>query len=261
MAAGSRAVVLSALFLATASPLVAQTVITGIVRQDHSGLPLPGVEVTLQQLQQRTVTDSAGRFVFTRVRGGAYTLQFRMIGYRPIRHAVLVTDADTVRTDARLVSFAVRLDPLQVNAPAGSRLMGIDQRLKLGIGVFLDSSDLRRNDAVRLGDLIGRQRGVQVLRTRSGAFAMSMDQVGPYGERCAMSVLIDGTTIYRSTGVEMKGEPSNVPSAPPPDLNAFMGVPDLQAVEIYRRPSEVPMEFGGRNTGCGVVVLWTRRAR
>ena len=33
---------------------------------------------------------------------------------------------------------------------------------------------------------------------------------------------------------------------------------DLEAIEIFRGPSEVPARFRGRETGCGLVVIWTR---
>ena len=32
----------------------------------------------------------------------------------------------------------------------------------------------------------------------------------------------------------------------------------ISAVEVYRRASELPLQYGGpNNTGCGVIVFWT----
>lgn len=250
------------LWLGATVTLSAQ-VITGTVRQDDTKRPLAGVEVLMEKPKRQTVTDAEGRFVFDGVPKGDRVLLFRSVGFRPIRYGLRVGEADTVRADALLVGFAVVLDPIKVNAPASNtRLMGIDDRVRLGVGVFVDSAELRRSEAVRLGDLIGRQPGLQVDRTRTGSFAMGVGQVGPFGEKCPMSIIVDGAVIYRSTGVQIHTkQTAPVPLAPPPDLNAFLGVADLQAIEIYRRASEVPVEFGGRNTACGVIVFWTRRAR
>jgi hypothetical protein len=33
----------------------------------------------------------------------------------------------------------------------------------------------------------------------------------------------------------------------------------LDAVEVYRSAAEVPVEYGGSNAGCGVILLWSRR--
>jgi outer membrane receptor for ferrienterochelin and colicin len=35
-------------------------------------------------------------------------------------------------------------------------------------------------------------------------------------------------------------------------------VRDIEAIEVYTGPSEVPGEYAGRNAGCGVIVIWTR---
>jgi hypothetical protein len=43
------------------------------------------------------------------------------------------------------------------------------------------------------------------------------------------------------------------------NINDFVGVGDLEGVEVYRRSTEIPGEFAGSDSECGVVALWTRR--
>ena len=45
--------------------------------------------------------------------------------------------------------------------------------------------------------------------------------------------------------------------AQPPDLSKFNPL-DLEAVEVYRSAAELPIEYGGTNAACGVLLLWTR---
>jgi len=33
---------------------------------------------------------------------------------------------------------------------------------------------------------------------------------------------------------------------------------DIQGIEIYRGGSEIPGEFGGSGSGCGVIAIWTK---
>jgi hypothetical protein len=43
------------------------------------------------------------------------------------------------------------------------------------------------------------------------------------------------------------------------NMNDLVGVADLEGIEVYRRATEIPGEFGGSDSECGVVALWTRR--
>ena len=43
----------------------------------------------------------------------------------------------------------------------------------------------------------------------------------------------------------------------PPDIMPIMAR-ELEAVEVYRGPSETPVEYQGTGSGCGVMMLWTR---
>jgi len=45
----------------------------------------------------------------------------------------------------------------------------------------------------------------------------------------------------------------------PAAFNEITDVFDVAAAEIYRSPAEIPPEFNGPNSGCGVIVLWTRQ--
>ncbi|MGE0555255.1 MAG: hypothetical protein AB7R55_17635 [Gemmatimonadales bacterium] len=47
-------------------------------------------------------------------------------------------------------------------------------------------------------------------------------------------------------------------STNPPDINDFRAR-ELEAIEVYRGPAEVPMQYQSGGTVCGVVLFWTRQ--
>jgi len=63
---------------------------------------------------------------------------------------------------------------------------------------------------------------------------------------CFMSVYVDGARYYSPEMNEV-----------PPDLDR-LNVLTLEAVEIYRSPAEVPVEYNATGSACGLILLWTR---
>lgn len=41
------------------------------------------------------------------------------------------------------------------------------------------------------------------------------------------------------------------------DLDQAVRPQDVLAIEVYRRPVEVPAQYGGAESGCGVILIWT----
>ncbi len=252
---GPRVAVLAAM-AAAPTALSAQAAITGTVREDSTGLPLAGAEVSIEALSRRALTDENGRYLLRDLAPGTRLLRVRLVGFQPIGVMVDVALNETRQQDIRLERVAVELEPVVVTAAAKrARGMGFaefDERRRLGFGKFLDSTELARNEHLRLADLIGRLPGVQVIRNRESAVAVSLSRVGPMGEQCVMSVYLNGARVFRSPGVGVK------PFMPPPDLSSFVSVSELLGVEVYQSSGQVPIEYGGASASCGVILLWTR---
>lgn len=225
------------------TPLVAQGTLQGTVAEDGSRRPMGGVEVILEGTNHQTTTDSLGRYRLTALPTGRRVVMFRTIGFRPVRMSVLLARGDTTRMDALMVAEGVELDSIVVTerpSLGGPGLAGFAERQRLGLGRFFDSTELRRMESLSASDLLGRHAGVIVQRSPTGHIAISPRR------NCAMEIRLDGSVIGGGG------------FSTPPDLRLF-GVSGLVAVEVYRSPAEVPMEYGGRNAACGVVLLWTRR--
>jgi hypothetical protein len=251
-------------------------VLAGVVREDSTGRPMGGVEVTLEGKSNRAQTDSAGRYAFG-APGGVQIVIFRAPGYRPVRMRVSMK-SDTVQADASLVraSQATHLDPVHVNAPgrvATAGRDGFEERRAQGFGKFIDSVAMRARESRRLSDVLRELSGVKLIEYREPPSpAISIRAVSPTSpmpqsydiERpvvgvihvpgsppCFVSVFFNGTTIYRSERRTAIGQP--------PDFSRDFSVSSLESVEYYRSASPVPPQFGGSNADCGALVLWSRR--
>ena len=242
------------LVVGSAVPLASQAVIRGVVRDDSAGAPLRGVEVVLEGSARRALTDEAGRYLLDAVRPGSYVVLIRMVGYRAVREAVRAQAGDTVWLNVTLARAAQVLPPVTVETepriPRGVHLRTFEENRRLGFGKFFDSTYLRRFDHHRVGDIIQRVPGVQLLVAGGGAcpkvlavpcFAVSTRKVRTDGRLCDMAIFVDGW-------------PSRLG-----DLSRDWQVWELDGIEVYRSAAAVPAEYNSANSACGVIALWTRR--
>ncbi len=260
----SRMIILMATMACAGAPLAAQAALRGIVVEEGTNRPLPGVTVMLDRTFQQTLTDQSGRFLLTDLPLGARALLFRSIGHIPLRMQVILSQGDTATANVSLMSDPFRLDSLMVTAPSGARvnprLVEFEERRRMGIGFFLDSAYLRRADGRRMSEVLREAPNIRVLPSAEGAatvryFAASVRRTGMHGEACLLSIYLDGVPMYRSGGVGSGG------FGAPIDLSRDINISSLDAVEVYASASEVPVEYSGRAADCGVILLWTRRGR
>lgn len=118
-------------------------------------------------------------------------------------------------------------------------------------GHFVTPYDIEESPARSTEDLLQPVPGVRVQRIsdqdRGGTGdALLMES---RGRLCKPTVYLDGTRIRYQP--ETGGT-----------LSSFIPLHQVQAVEVYRTPSEIPMEYDATRTAtdglCGVLVFWTR---
>jgi hypothetical protein len=239
------------------SPLVAQSVLSGIVREDSSGRALSLVEVVIEGSGLKAVTGLNGRYVIEAVPAGRRMVMFRLVGYLPTRFEVLLTPGDTTRANVVLIRSVMRLDSIIVRAepsrPRGEGREGFEERRRLGFGRFYDTVDLRRSEHLQLRDLLRRKGGVTVeLSLVDGVrrpVAYNPHRLGPGGRpNCVMQVYFNGTKF--GSGGRFTDNP--------PDLGMF-DVSSLDAIEVYPNAAQVPGIYSGPTAACGVILLWSRQ--
>lgn len=99
--------------------VLAQTgTVTGIVTDDVTDEPLPGVNVLLPEVGLGAATDIDGRFVITDVPPGDYELVATFIGFKRFRTDVTVQPGEEVVVDAGLVEDRLGLEEVVVTGQA-----------------------------------------------------------------------------------------------------------------------------------------------
>lgn len=262
MRIASTIVTIAVTCLGVAAPLLAQTTMVGIVRDDSTGTPLPGVEVLLSGTAHTTVTNAAGSYVLPGLPAGNHQAIFRIVGYLPARVTVLLSAGDTLRVNQVLVPSTVVLDPIEVTGEpdVGLAGRGFHERMKMGFGAFYTPEELREMEHLKVSDVLRRKGAVEISQAgfNGPMLAMNRNSRNMRGFlNCHMSIYLDGRLHWRG-GKDIP--PPELERNPPPDFRSFVGVHDLVAVEVYRSAAQLPIQFGGTSGQCGAVVLWTRRA-
>ncbi len=251
--AASRWLLAGALLQSSGALLAQQGTLSGTVRRDSSGAPLPGIELLVQGSGRQTTTDKAGYFVLTGLPFGPVTLLIRSVGFRPVERGVILLKGDTTRLEITLTAESAQTLPTVTTKTRAQppRGMGIresfEERRKMGFGKFIDSTVLRRNEHRRMVDLLRGISGIAFVWAPIpdcpfGDFKRCPRELYARGTRtgrmsgaCFATIIEDGMMIYRSDGG----------LGYPPDWSRQFSINEYEAVEVYRSAAELPAEFSG----------------
>ena len=234
--------ILAAAFSPLTTPLSAQRAtssLTGRVLDRNSRAPIAQAKVVLLGAKLQTESDSAGRFHGADLKAGTYLLQIRAIGYQASVWVVRLDTGQVLTREFDLNPVVYTLAPVAGEAargPMASRLKEFEHRRAQGRGVFVTEQDIQRTEAATLSDLLRMAAGVQVVCNSAGCVARMTRAATGY---CRPDFVVDGFPANFST-------------------NADLPTVGIIAVEVYRSPSEAPMELLRSDAVCGVIVIWTR---
>jgi hypothetical protein len=212
--------------------------VTGRVRTS-TGRPVAAALVVLEGVDS-AVSDAEGRFTLDRLPGGTQWLRARAVGFAPRETSVDLPSrgADTLDLELRAVT---QLDTITVVATARTRrvLREVDERRKLGLGYVLGPDEIQRR--VTLRSVLQSFPSVTVQGTMN-AFTVFMHSGSMARAYCVADLRIDG-----------------IPSTW--DLLSSYEPKDVAAVEVYPRPSTVPLRYRNVASTCGTVLVWTTYLR
>ena len=243
-----------AVTFAQPSRLFGQTV-HGKILDSTNSRPVPGARVVLIGEEGDTaasgLSDQNGSFVVGASDWGTFVLSVARLGFNPhVDGPLRLRPGDTLEVSYRLLPLAVRLDPVVVqtaNTILYLQREGFYRRQRLGFGhqVEPDWIEFRRNAARDIADLMVGIPGVRISYRGGGQFGRGVSLTGMPSLETACSTplfFLDGNRVLTDGRIEEVIRPE-----------------DVHAIEIFRRPSEVPARYGGAESGCGVILIWTQR--
>lgn len=204
--------------------------------------PIVGARITHLGDGRLVASDSLGYYRFPNLAAGLVRFSVRAPGYPTATFTVALTNGERMERDIELDSLQLPADSAQAlpevtveaASPMGRRYADFERRKSQGRGQYLTRADIEGRGANTLQDAVRHMRGVNL--DCSGTQCHIRMARAPM--RCAPEYIVDERVD------NMFG-----PTVP---------VRDIEALELYTGPSEVPGEFAGSNAGCGVIVIWTR---
>jgi hypothetical protein len=254
--------------------------LAGIVT-DSANVPVSGVEVSIPDLSQSTLTNEQGAFALRDVPVGAAHVLIRRVGYSPVEAQIVIEAGRTAERHIRLVR-ATRLDSMVVTEKAVDHSLDeFEVNRKLGLGHFLTRADLAPQEGRSTGATLSTVPGMKVFvfgpyawvgsgRHNATSIAMSRQVVlddsdlnknAPLWD-CYALVYLDDHLVWR--GQKFPGGNKKVSGAgiehwePLFDVNSIP-VSEIEAIEYYATSAETPARYATLNSQCGVLVIHTIR--
>lgn len=243
----ARLLVVATLGLFSIQPARAQTgVIDGVVT-DSSAAPVSGARVTIKGLSLEVTTPESGRFRFNGVPPGLYVMTIGKLGYKSALTTIRVAAGDTLRPAYELIpTGGTVLGEVKVTGTSSSPTrQDFDARRALGRGKFMTEEEIDKRSSAGATELLRTFSAVNVvapLGSRSASapvyYAMSRRDGT---NSCPMAVVVDG--FQRPI---------------PYDLSELPSPKEIMGIEVYAGNATIPVQFARWNSGCGLILVWTR---
>lgn len=219
---------------------------------DPGGTPIPGVEVRATQGGPSTTSDSLGRFSLRLPRQLEWVVVFRRPGYGA---QVISFKGDWTGTVV-LQPGAVMLPDINVSArrakparyAATTRYDEFFVRARKGFGEFIGREAIDQRGAQHVAQMLEGRPGIRVSYQPDGLGLTNI-----YFARCnvippRINIYLDGRKMVSYVREDQESRIG--------DMLARIAIADVEMIEIYRGPGELPPEFNDGN--CAAISIWTR---
>ena len=260
------------------------SVVSGVV-VDALRRPVDGAEISIAGIGLTTLTSAMGAFRLLVPLREELLILVRRPGYKS---QVISVRRVPWNGTVQLTPGVFELPELQVTAryakPAEyagtTRYDDFFRRRRLGLGQFIDRAEIERRSPTRAVEIMQGRAGIRVdLRPAgaSGGTIVAFSRCNEFPPKINVYVdgrrqMPEGNALRMVEGVPApprgrtaSGE-SDAVDAARREVRAMVGtmldriaVGDIELIEIFRGPGELPPEFNEGN--CGAISVWTRQAR
>jgi hypothetical protein len=261
-----------------AAPLAAQ-VLRGKVIDAATGAAVPAAAVRALSEghdvgHARTAAD--GTFSFPLRVPATVRIEAQRTGYRTTLTGELpVGTRETVDVEVKLSAEAIAMEPLRVTAraePPRRRSLeptGFYDRERQGVGKYLRREDFENRGNTNLAQVLSRVQGTAIYYSGTSQYIYFPRSGSPGAAR--LSVTPRPPVMGQGVAPAKWGPPNNaclprlfvdgvrVAYDAQNDINAVVNPEQVEAIEVFRGPSEIPVQYNDNNSQCGVIVIWTRK--
>lgn len=216
----------------------------GVVVNRVTQAPITDAEIVHGGDGRVIKSDSLGYYRFQNLAAGIIRFTVRATGFHTATFTFALANGERMERDIELDTTAIAapgkdaqpLPEVAVEAPPamGARFRDFERRKATGRGHYLTRAEIEAKGASDLVSAVRNLRGVTVDCAGSGCRVRMVRAPS----RCLPEYIVDERED------NMFG-----PTIP---------IRDIEAIEVYTGPSDVPGEFAGTNAGCGVIVIWTK---
>ncbi len=250
--------------LAAATPSAHGQTINGTLMEVETSQPISlGLIIMMTEAGDSitsTVTNGQGQFTVEADEPGSFVLVASAFGFKETAAGVFeLGDDATMDVQFRIAAAPMPIEGILVSLqrPVLEHNLvrnGFVRRVTRGLGRFITPAQIERSSARTAADLLRGIPGVHITNPGGSLASFQGDMVRMVSQNdyCAPTIYLDGARIA-----------PNMTTNTPLDALAPLGT--IDAIEVYRRPSEVPIEYGMTSSGnaggrgpCGVLVIWTK---
>lgn len=236
--------------IALRAPDLGAQAIRGTLLERNSNQPVGLARVTLLTEAGDTVfstlTSASGQFAVRSPQPGNFYLRASALGYRETTVGLFeLGEGGEMTVEFRVQPAAIELEEILVSAQGRIRegaliTNGFYERMQMGLGRFITPADIQNSHALKVSDLFFNIPRVDVVTGRLGDDRIVMSS--PMGD-CAPSIYVDNMLVSRDGS----------------DLEMVAPLHVIEAIEVYRGASELPLQWGGTGAGgCGAIIIWTK---
>ena len=207
----------------------------------------------------RARTGPDGAFQLGLRAAGTVRIRAERAGYQATLTGELpVAPREAVEVEVRISSSAVAMEPLRVTArvePPRRRnleLNGFYERERMGLGKYLRREDFENRANQNLAQVLQRVQGAAIhylgskqyiYFPRNGRPSLRQSFRGPPANACLPRLFVDGSRVTYDANN---------------DINSVVNPGQVEAIEVFRGPAEIPVQYNDPNSMCGVILIWTR---